>query len=128
MTTWFISDLHLSAQRPAVTQAFLHWLKRSVHADDTLYILGDFLDVWVGDDVLDEASQAPLFAPIVQGLRALTAQGVSIFLMHGNRDFLIGEGFAHSCGVQLLEDPTLINVAGKRVLLTHGDADRKSVV
>lgn len=122
MTTWFISDLHLSAQRPAVTQAFLHWLKRSVHADDTLYILGDFLDVWVGDDVLDEASQAPIFAPIVQGLRALTAQGVSIFLMHGNRDFLIGEGFAHACGVQLLEDPTLINVAGKRVLLTHGDA------
>jgi UDP-2,3-diacylglucosamine hydrolase len=122
MTTWIISDLHLCAQRPAVTQAFLHWLKTEVASAEALYILGDFFEVWVGDDILDDVQHGAEFLPIVQALRQLSGQGIRIYLMHGNRDFLIGEGFAQHCGLQLLNDPTLLEIAGKHILLSHGDA------
>lgn len=122
MTTWIISDLHLCAQRPAVTQAFLHWLKTEVIKAEALYILGDFFEVWVGDDILEDPQHGAEFLPIVHALRALSAQGIELYFMHGNRDFLIGERFAQTCGLQLLNDPTLLEVGNKRILLSHGDA------
>ncbi|WP_229008479.1 UDP-2,3-diacylglucosamine diphosphatase [Methylophilus sp. Leaf408] len=122
MTTWIISDLHLSAQRPAVTQAFLHWLKAEVAHAEALYILGDFFEVWVGDDVLKDAQQCAEFLPVVQALRTLSDSGVKLYFMHGNRDFLIGDDFANASGLQLLADPTLIKMGNKRILLSHGDA------
>jgi UDP-2,3-diacylglucosamine hydrolase len=122
MTTWIISDLHLCAQRPAVTQAFLHWLDTQVSQAKALYILGDFFEVWVGDDVLDDAQHGGGFRPVVEGLRKLSARGVQLYFMHGNRDFLIGQQFARACGMQLLHDPTLLQAGDKRILLSHGDA------
>lgn len=122
MTSWIISDLHLSAQRPAVTQAFLHWLHTTVAQAESLYILGDFFEVWVGDDVLDDPQHGAEFLPVVQALHDLSARGVKLYGMHGNRDFLIGQRFAQACGMQLLEDPTLLEAGDKRILLTHGDA------
>ena len=122
MTTWIISDLHLCAQRPAVTQAFLHWLHTEVATAEALYILGDFVEVWVGDDILADPQHGAEFVPIVQALRALSERGVKLYLMHGNRDFLIGEHFANACGLQLLPDPTLLTFGSRRVLLSHGDA------
>lgn len=122
MTTWIISDLHLCAQRPAVTQAFLHWLHTEVTTADALYILGDFVEVWVGDDILSDPQHGAEFVPIVQALRALSERDVQLYLMHGNRDFLIGEHFARACGLQLLPDPTLLTFGSTRVLLSHGDA------
>ena len=121
MTTWIISDLHLCAQRPAVTQAFLHWLNIEVTRAEALYILGDFFEAWVGDDILEDAQHSAEFLPIVRALRQLSDQGVKLYFMHGNRDFLIGESFAQACGLQLLNDPILLEFAGKRVLLSHGD-------
>lgn len=122
MTSWIISDLHLSAQRPAVTQAFLHWLHTTVAQAKALYILGDFFEVWVGDDVLDDAQHGAEFLPVIQALHDLSARGVKLYGMHGNRDFLIGHRFAQACGMQLLEDPTLLEAGDQRILLTHGDA------
>ncbi|HSI45959.1 MAG TPA: UDP-2,3-diacylglucosamine diphosphatase [Methylophilus sp.] len=122
MTTWIISDLHLSAQRPAVTQAFLHWLETDVFQAEALYILGDFFEVWVGDDVMDDAQHGTEFQPVVDALRKLSAGGVKLYFMHGNRDFLIGEHFAKLSGLQLLKDPTLIHMGTQRILLSHGDA------
>lgn len=122
MTTWIISDLHLSAQRPAVTQAFLHWFKAEVAHAEALYILGDFFEVWVGDDVLKDAQHGAEFLPVVQALRTLSDSGVKLYFMHGNRDFLIGDDFAKESGLQLLADPTLIKMRNKRILLSHGDA------
>ena len=122
MTTWIVSDLHLCAQRPAVTQAFLHWLHAEVATAEALYILGDFVEVWVGDDILMDTAYGAEFVPIVQALRRLSDQGVRLFFMHGNRDFLIGEAFAKACGMQILPDPTLLMLGEKRILLTHGDA------
>ena len=122
MTSWIISDLHLSAQRPAVTQAFLHWLHTTVAQAEALYILGDFFEVWVGDDVLDDAQHGAEFLPVMHALHDLSARGVKLYGMHGNRDFLIGQRFAQACGMQLLEDPTLLEAGNNRILLTHGDA------
>lgn len=122
MTTWIISDLHLCAQRPAVTQAFLHWLQTEVIKAEALYILGDFFEVWVGDDILEDPLHNAEFLPIVHALRTLSAQGIKLHFIHGNRDFLIGEHFARTCGLQLLNDPTLLALGAKRILLSHGDA------
>ncbi len=117
MATLFISDLHLCAERPAITGLFLAFLKREAGAADAIYILGDLLEYWIGDEAVAQAE----FQPIVAGLRAVTDGGTPLYLMHGNRDFLIGEGFAQATGCRLLEDPTVIELYGTPVVLMHGD-------
>lgn len=116
MTTLFISDLHLHESRPAVTQAFYQFLQGRAVGADALYILGDFFDAWIGDD-----DDAPLHAEVAQALRKLADQGTQIYLMHGNRDFLIGNDFAKTAGAELITDPTRIDLYGKPTLLMHGD-------
>ena len=117
MATLFISDLHLCAQRPAVMTLFLDFLRgRAIHAD-ALYILGDLFEYWIGDDAAADAE----FAAVIAGLRALTHSGVPVYVMHGNRDFLLGEEFTKITGCRLLPDPTLIDLYGTPVLLMHGD-------
>jgi UDP-2,3-diacylglucosamine hydrolase len=117
MTTLFISDLHLTATRPAVTELFIRFLRQEARAAAALYILGDFLEYWIGDDALAH----PEHRPIIDGLRGLSDSGVPIHLMHGNRDFLLGDEFAHVTGCRLMPDPSVIDLYGKRVLLMHGD-------
>ena len=117
MTTLFISDLHLCAQRPALTALFLDFLRgRATHAD-ALYILGDLFEYWIGDDAAADAE----FAAVIAGLRTLTQTGVPVYVMHGNRDFLLDEEFSKITGCRLLPDPTLMDLYGTPVLLMHGD-------
>ncbi|MBI1195883.1 MAG: UDP-2,3-diacylglucosamine diphosphatase [Gammaproteobacteria bacterium] len=116
MRTLFISDLHLSAERPEAIDCFLGFLAGLSAEDDHLYILGDLFEVWIGDDAL-----APEHARIMEGFRAFTSKGGLVDVMHGNRDFLLGEGFAARTGCRLLPDPTLIELAGVPTLLSHGD-------
>ena len=117
MATLFISDLHLCAQRPAPTALFLDFLRRRAAHADALYILGDLFEYWIGDDAATDAE----FSAIMTGLRSLTQSGVPVYLMHGNRDFLLGDGFTKATGCRLLPDPTLIDLHGTPVLLMHGD-------
>lgn len=117
MTTLFISDLHLTAARPAITQLFLDFLAREARAAQALYILGDFFEYWIGDDAVEQAE----YQPIIKALRALASAGTAVFLMHGNRDFLFGERFARESGCRLLADPSRIDLYGTPVLLMHGD-------
>ncbi len=112
----FISDLHLSAIEADRLGLFLRFLETRARRASHLYILGDLFDAWVGDD----NQQAPIPA-IKQALRELTDSGVNLFLMHGNRDFLIGEHFCAETGAQLLQDPSLIDLFGTPTLLMHGD-------
>lgn len=112
-----ISDLHLHEQRPDITQAFLTFLKTHVYKAEQLYILGDFFDVWVGDDGMSAFHQQ-----IASALRTVAEQGVHIYLMHGNRDFLIGQKFCQLAGCQLIKDPSLIQANGETLLLMHGDS------
>lgn len=116
MTTLFISDLHLDPSRPAVTRAFLDLLSAEALTADALYILGDFFEVWIGDD-----DDAELNQTIIAALKTLTSNNTPVYIMHGNRDFLMGGQFCQQTGCQLIPDPTVINLYGRNVLLMHGD-------
>ena len=114
----FISDLHLCESRPHITQAFIGFLKTTATYAQALYILGDFFEYWAGDD----AMSAGKHSDIITALNQLSTSGVRVYLMHGNRDFLLGEAFEKATGASILPDPSLVNLYGKQVLLTHGDA------
>lgn len=114
--TLFISDLHLDRGSPEIARQFLGFLDGEARTADALYILGDLFEVWLGDDDPDPANRE-----IVTALRRLTDGGVRCFVMHGNRDFLIGERFCNETGAWLLDDGTVIDLHGERVLLLHGD-------
>ncbi len=113
----FISDLHLCASRPQITAAFLHFLKNTAINANAVYILGDLFEYWAGDDDVEDAHHQAIIADF----RALADTSVKIYFMHGNRDFLIAEGFCNAAKITLLHDPTLINLHGKKALLSHGD-------
>lgn len=117
MPTYFISDLHLDESRPDVTRALFRCLDQWAGQCDALYILGDFFEVWIGDD-----DDAPLNLEIISKLKAFSASGSSLYIMHGNRDFLIGQSFCNVTGATLLNDPTAIDLYGEKVLLMHGDS------
>lgn len=116
MPTFFVADLHLHESRPHVTQSFYHFLQEQVSGAEALYILGDFFDVWIGDD-----DDAPLVDEVARQLRALSDQGTALFLMHGNRDFLLGDAFVKRAGAQLIAEGTVINLYKTPTLLMHGD-------
>ena len=114
--TLFVSDLHLSPDRPGAVALFLHFLANRARSARRLYILGDLFDAWIGDD--DDAPPGP---EVRGALRALTASGTACLFMHGNRDFLIGRAFARDTGCTLLRDPSRIDLDGTPTLLMHGD-------
>ncbi|MFT6579065.1 MAG: UDP-2,3-diacylglucosamine hydrolase [Zhongshania sp.] len=117
MTTLFISDLHLDETRPDITRAFFEFLHHTAINAKSLYILGDFFEGWIGDD-----DSSALIEAVRTELSALTKHGVSLYIMHGNRDFLIGDAFCADVGATLLQDPTIISLAGEQTLLMHGDS------
>lgn len=113
----FISDLHLCASRPHITAAFLHFLKKTATQANALYILGDLFEYWAGDDDIDDVHHQL----IIGAFHDLADSGVKIYFMHGNRDFLVSTKFCSAAKITLLQDPSLIDLHGKSVLLSHGD-------
>jgi UDP-2,3-diacylglucosamine hydrolase len=116
VTTLFISDLHLDPASPAITRQFLAFLDGEARSAEALYVLGDLFEVWLGDDDPDPAARE-----VVAALRRLTDAGVPCYLMHGNRDFLIGRRFCEETGARMIEDGAIVEVGRERVLLMHGD-------
>jgi UDP-2,3-diacylglucosamine hydrolase len=114
--TLLISDLHLDASSPEIARQFLEFLEGEARQARALYILGDLFEAWLGDDDPEPAGRA-----IVGALRDLTRSGVPVYFMHGNRDFLIGRRFAAETGCKLLDDGSVVDLHGERVLLMHGD-------
>lgn len=117
MYTLFISDLHLHESRPQITRAFFHFLHTQAINAESLYILGDFFDAWIGDD-----DDAELPQQVANELLALTRNGVTIYFMHGNRDFLLGDSYAKKSGMIIIPEGTVIDLYGTATLLVHGDA------
>ena len=115
--TLFVSDLHLSSERPRINQQFFDFAGRIARGADALYVLGDLFDYWLGDDDIGD----PLNAAVADALHALSSSGVALRLMHGNRDLLIGGAFARRCGAELIGDRLLIELHGVRTLVMHGD-------
>ncbi|MGS2722376.1 UDP-2,3-diacylglucosamine diphosphatase [Porticoccus sp. GXU_MW_L64] len=116
MSTIFISDLHLAPERPQVTKAFYNFLDGEARQAEKLYILGDLFEAWVGDDDPSE-----FLAEIKSRLRALSDSGTRLYFLHGNRDFMVGKGFAKATGCTLLPEHHVIDLYGTAVLLLHGD-------
>lgn len=115
--TLFASDLHLCQERPHITRLFLAFLTKHAAKAESLYLLGDLFEYWAGDDDIDD----PHHAQVILAMRALTDKGCRLFVMHGNRDFLMGDSFASASGAVILQDPVMIDLYGKRTLLSHGD-------
>ena len=116
MTTLFVSDVHLSTERPEIVERFLAFLREQAAAADGLYILGDLFDLWLGDD----DDRAP-HRTVIAGLRALTDSGVAVHVAHGNHDFLLGSRFIAATGARLLPEPAHLDLYGTRVVALHGD-------
>lgn len=116
MATCFISDLHLSPDVPCITEGFLRFCRELPADVEALYVLGDLFEAWVGDD-----DDRPYPRTIIQAFRSLSDRGVRLYFAHGNRDFLLGQGFAKATGGTLLGDNTVIKLYGRSVLVTHGD-------
>ena len=116
VTHLFVSDLHLDASAPATVERFIGFLRSEARTAESLYILGDLFETWIGDDDTD-----PVRSEVCAELKALTDSGVPVYLMCGNRDFLYGADFERRTGVKLLADPTVATIDGERILLTHGD-------
>jgi UDP-2,3-diacylglucosamine hydrolase len=114
----FISDLHLSAEHADTVAAFLAFLQGPAREAGSLFILGDLFEYWAGDDDID----APFNRDMCAALKALSATGVELFYMTGNRDLLAGDDFARTTGMRLLHDPSLLVLGEQRILLSHGDA------
>lgn len=113
----FVSDLHLDALRPAAVERFIAFLATEARRCDGLYILGDLFESWIGDD-----DDEPVRARVCAALRELTRHGPPCRVQPGNRDFLLGTGFAARTGCTLLEDPALLQSGGRRIVISHGDA------
>jgi len=117
MATLFIADLHLDPSRPQITDLFEHYLASDeVRHANALYILGDLVEAWIGDD-----DDAELPARIAAATRAVRDAGVPVYFMVGNRDFLLGPAFAARASLTLLDDGTVHDIHGRRTLLMHGD-------
>ena len=116
MATLFISDLHLDAERPRITELFGEFIDREARGAEALYILGDLFEAWVGDD---DPSDTAAF--VADKLRGLADAGVPVSFIRGNRDFLLGEAFAQRAGMTILPDPAVVLLHGRPTLLMHGD-------
>ena len=116
MATFFIADLHLQTEEPAITAGFLRFLQGEARQADALYILGDLFEAWIGDD-----DPNPLHRQIAAALNALAESGVPCYFLHGNRDFLVGKRFARESGMQLLAEEKVLHLYGRDVLIMHGD-------
>ena len=112
----FISDLHLAPERPAIIKIFLDFMDKQASKVDELYILGDLVEYWLGDDDLAKGLNL-----VFDKMKQASDNGLKIYLMHGNRDFLIGQKLADRCGCTLLNDPYIADLNGTSALLMHGD-------
>ncbi|MDA9556005.1 UDP-2,3-diacylglucosamine diphosphatase [Vibrio sp.] len=116
MTTYFISDLHLSPSTHEITTHFINFLNNEAKHADALYILGDLFEFWIGDD-----DKSPFAVQIRTSLKELVNQGIPCYFTKGNRDFLVGEAFAKQTGMHLLGDETVIDLYGRKAIILHGD-------
>ena len=118
--TLFVSDLHLSAERPQATDRFESFVRDAAGAA-ALFVLGDLFEAWIGDDELQAPDGDPVARRVASALAGLATAGTVVHLMHGNRDFLMRAGFAAACRARLMVDPSVVPLGDDAVLLLHGD-------
>ncbi len=120
MKTLFISDIHLDPKQPEIQNCFDLFVDHCIkHTNeiDALYILGDLFEVWIGDD-----ASIPIYQHTIEQLKNLSSSGIKLFVMHGNRDFLLGSEFSKITGSTIIPDPYILNINHENILLSHGDS------
>ena len=117
MTYLFVSDVHLSADRPQIAAQFVQFLDEWAGRAEQMFILGDLFDFWLGDD-----DERPPHTDVMSALRRLTDSGTPTAVAHGNHDFLLGRDFVSRTGCRILDDPETVDIFGQRTLLMHGDS------
>lgn len=117
MHTYFLSDLHLNLEQPHITAAFMRFLNEQAPSAESVYILGDLFEYWIGDDAVENLG----ISDILSAMHALS-QKVNCYFIAGNRDFLVGQGFTHDSGFTILADETIIDLYGTPTLILHGDS------
>jgi UDP-2,3-diacylglucosamine hydrolase len=116
VTSWFASDLHLDPSTPEIAERFRRFLDGPVRGARSLYLLGDLFEAWVGDD-----DPEPQHRGVIAAVAEVAAAGTLVYVMRGNRDFLVGERFCAAAGALLLEDPSIVEIGTTSVLVSHGD-------
>lgn len=116
MTILFVSDIHISEKNPEIGEQFIDFLEKQARQSEALYILGDLFDYWLGDD-----DPNPEYKKIKSALTQYTNKEIPTYFMHGNRDFLIGGSFANETGIKIISDPSIIELYGEKILISHGD-------
>ncbi|BGI53705.1 MAG: UDP-2,3-diacylglucosamine diphosphatase [Candidatus Hamiltonella defensa (Ceratovacuna japonica)] len=116
MSTLFIGDIHLSVEYPEITKNFFRFLQTEATQAESLYILGDLFDKWIGDD-----DPHPFYRKVAAELFALKKKGIPCYFIHGNRDFLIGQAFADESGMILLPECKVIQLYDYNICILHGD-------
>ena len=116
MTSWFASDLHLDPSTPQIADRFRRFLAGPAREARSVFLLGDLFEAWIGDD-----DPEPAHREVVAAIAALAAAGTLVYVVRGNRDFMMGERFCADAGAILLDDPAILAVGGERVMLSHGD-------
>jgi len=116
MSVLFISDLHLATERPEIIELFVKFMNSDARNADALYILGDLFEVWLGDDYCE-----PGLEPAIKALKNFSESGKPLFVIHGNRDFLLGHDFEDMTGCKLLPDPAPLQLGETQALISHGD-------
>lgn len=116
LVSYFIADLHLAENRPDITACFLSFLENEAPKAQTLYILGDLFEYWIGDD-----DDSPFITTIAKALLSLNKLGTKICFIHGNRDFLLGKTYAKKAGMILLPEVDVIDIYGQHIVIMHGD-------
>ena len=116
MTAWFASDLHLDPDTPQIAERFTRFLAGPVRGARSLFLLGDLFEAWIGDD-----DPEPAHREVIAAIADVAATGTLVYVMRGNRDFMIGERFCADSGAVLLDDPAILHVGSGRLLLSHGD-------
>ena len=116
MSIAFISDLHLEPIENSRLKTFYDLLLRAQSEFNSLYIIGDLFEYWIGDD-----DQNPINKNIIQNIKSATDNGLNIFLIHGNRDFLLGSKFEEMTGIQIIDDMTVIEDEFCKIMVSHGD-------
>lgn len=115
--SYLLSDVHLMASEPATVTAWRTFIREHAFHAEALYLLGDLFEVWIGDDGMGDFEHS-----VLEDLAQLKQRGVKLYMMVGNRDFLIGQRFCEQAGIQILTDPSVVVRYDQRVLLSHGDA------
>jgi UDP-2,3-diacylglucosamine hydrolase len=116
VTVWFASDLHLDPSTPEIAARFHRFLDGPVQGARSLFLLGDLFEAWIGDD-----DPEPAHREVIARLAALAASGTLVYVMRGNRDFMLGDRFCREAGATLLDDPAILTVADERIAISHGD-------